>query len=182
MKEEWKDVVGYEDYFKISNFGNLYSKRTNKILKQTISKSGYYIFSTRLKGIKSKSICFIVHRLVAEAFLENPTEYQIEEASKTKYNKVYVNHKDGDKLNNHVDNLEWCTAKENYQHAIDNKLYVPPLKIDAQRKLTYKEAEYIRKVYIPRDKEFSQAALAKRFHITRQSISSILLYKTYVIE
>lgn len=50
--EEWRDVVGYEQYFQVSNFGRVYSKRTSKILKQTISKTGYYIFFNKVRWQK----------------------------------------------------------------------------------------------------------------------------------
>ena len=105
-KEEWRDVVGYEKYFKISNKGNVFSKRSNKVLKLHTHPNGYYIFSTHLDGRKSKAICFKVHRLVAKAFIDNPE------------NKPVVNHIDGVKLNNNVNNLEWCTHKDNTKHAI----------------------------------------------------------------
>lgn len=115
--EIWKGVVGYESYFLVSNFGRIFSKRTNRVLKQTLSKTGYYIFSTRFGGRNSKAFCFKVHRLVAEAFLDGPSDKHLEDADKTFYNKVIVNHKDGNKLNNHVTNLEWSTYKENSIHA-----------------------------------------------------------------
>jgi len=103
--EIWKDVVGYEDYFQISNEGRLYSKRTQKILKQTISKTGYYTVSTRFGGRTGVVKCFKMHRLVADAFIYNPLE------------KPVVNHIDGNKLNNNVGNLEWVTDSENSRHA-----------------------------------------------------------------
>ena len=119
MEEIFKDVIGYEDYFKISNYGNLYSKRSNRLLKQNISNTGYYTVATKIGGRNGTNKCFKIHRLVAEAFLNPPTEQQIYWASTTKYNKVLVNHKDGNKLNNHIDNLEWVTSAENTRHAID---------------------------------------------------------------
>ena len=127
MEEIFKDVIGYEDYFKISNHGNLYSKLSNRLLKQTVSATGYYTVATKIGGRTGTAICFKIHRLVAEAFLEPPSKQQLQWASTTKYNKVLVNHKDGNKLNNNVDNLEWATASENTNHAISTGL------------LTYKE-------------------------------------------
>lgn len=106
MKEIFKDVVGYEELFRVSNFGNLWSKRSNRLLRQFIHKNGYAVCSTRIGGRKGVAKCFKIHRLVAEAFLENPES------------KATVNHKDGNKLNNNLDNLEWYTPLEQVQHAI----------------------------------------------------------------
>lgn len=108
--EIWKDVVGYEEYFQISNEGRLFSKRSHKVLKQTISKTGYYTVSTKIGGRTGISKCFRIHRVVAEAFLVNPQ------------NKETVNHIDGNKLNNNLSNLEWATYSENSQHAFKTGL------------------------------------------------------------
>lgn len=116
----WKDVIGYEEFFSVSNTGEVWSKRTNKLLKQTISPNGYYVISTRIGGRSGKCIMFRVHRLVAEAFLSEPEEYMHEWAKKSKYGCVQVNHIDCNKLNNNLYNLEWCTAEENLSHARDN--------------------------------------------------------------
>ena len=122
MQEIYKDVIGFEEYFKISNLGNLYSKRSKRLLKQTILPTGYYSASTKIGGRNGKSVCFRIHRLVAEAFLDNPTEDQLEFARTSIYGKVLVNHIDGNKLNNNVNNLEWRTAKENTYHAVQTGL------------------------------------------------------------
>jgi hypothetical protein len=118
MQEIYKDVVGFEDYFQVSNLGNVYSKRTSKVLKQTVSKTGYYSVATKIGGRKGQAYCFKVHRLVAEAFLPEPDKYIKESIKDTVYGVIVVNHKDGNKLNNLVENFEWCTYKENTQHAI----------------------------------------------------------------
>ena len=110
MEETFKDVVGFEDLFKISNKGNLWSKRSQKILKQHIHKNGYYVCSTKIGGRKGVDKCFKIHRLVAEAFIPNPE------------NKPTVNHKDTNKLNNNVENLEWATHSEQTEHAYANGL------------------------------------------------------------
>lgn len=126
-KEIWKDVVGYEGLYKVSNKGNVRSLgrvvrdsigRVRNIKPRTMSPSvkksggrddiGY--LEVRLTIDKHNKRNFLVHRLVAESFLENPD------------NKPTVNHKDGDKHNNNLDNLEWATYSENNFHAYDNGL------------------------------------------------------------
>jgi NUMOD4 motif/HNH endonuclease len=97
-EEQWKQVEGTTLY-EVSTFGNVRNKYTGRILKYTI-KGGYK--SVGLMGFTSKSKA--IHRLVAIAFLENPE------------NKPHVNHKDKDRGNNNINNLEWVTAAENNKH------------------------------------------------------------------
>ena len=105
MKEIWKDVVGYENLYIISNLGNIKRIKENKISipKMYIDKDGYvivYLYKNR-KGIHAR-----MHRLVAQAFISNPK------------NKPQVNHKNGIKNDNRVENLEWCSVRENIWHSI----------------------------------------------------------------
>ena len=106
--EVWKDIPGYEGLYQVSNLGkvkslNKYHHKREQILKSRITKYGYY--ETAL--CKNGKMKFIgTHRLVALAFIPNLL------------NKEQINHKDGNKLNNFVDNLEWCTSLENIHHAI----------------------------------------------------------------
>lgn len=111
MEELWKDVIGFEALFSVSNMGNVFSKRTNKLLKLCVSDRGYYKVATKIGGRAGKNYCFRVHRLVATAFLDNPED------------KPSVNHKDGNKLNNRCSNLEWSTVSENMTHAYANGLH-----------------------------------------------------------
>ena len=105
MQEEWRDVPEYPDLFQVSSSGRVWSKRTNKILVQGVLKTGYYVISTKIGGRAGVAICKRVHRWVAQAFIPNPE------------NKPFVNHINGDKLDNRVVNLEWCTPAENSAHA-----------------------------------------------------------------
>jgi hypothetical protein len=150
-----RDVVGYEDLFKVSSCGKLFSKRTNKFLKQTQHKHGYLHVSTKVGGRQGKCLCFKMHRLVAEAFLHNPD------------NKPAVNHKDGDKTNNDVSNLEWVTHSENTKHAIETGLskLPPPSYV-----LSDDEVDYIKSVYKKNTERFGQTALATKFGVDRKTI------------
>lgn len=103
--EIWKDIKGYDGIYKVSNLGRIKSIRNNKILKLYKNKKNNYI-SVHF-SLKNKQKNIRVHRLVAQAFIPNML------------NKPYINHKDGNKQNNNANNLEWCTQKENVQHAIN---------------------------------------------------------------
>lgn len=112
MKEIWKDVVGYEGLYRVSNKGNIISLNAYhhgliRPLKPRVNKCGYHTVSLRHNG---KSIFTSVHIIVAKAFIPNPD------------NKPQVNHIDGNKSNNTVNNLEWVTSKENINHAINTGL------------------------------------------------------------
>lgn len=100
MEETWKPVDSYENY-EVSSFGKVRNKKTGRILRQSC-KGGYMGVGLSHKEKTCKS--FSVHRLVALAFIENPE------------NKPHINHKDKNRSNNNVDNLEWCTALENNLH------------------------------------------------------------------
>lgn len=105
--EIWKDVLNYENTYEISSLGRVRNKKRELILNPPITPKGYIRISLFKDG-KSKN--HMVHRLVAEAFIENPK------------NKPTVNHIDGNKTNNKISNLEWATHSENLIHAYDNEL------------------------------------------------------------
>lgn len=107
-----KPIKNFEGLYDIDDIGNVYSLerkgvQKERILKVRLNTKGY-VHVALYKDNKIHT--FRVHRLVAETFLPNPE------------NKPEVNHKDCNKLNNSVENLEWVTAKQNYNHAVDNGL------------------------------------------------------------
>jgi hypothetical protein len=99
--EEWRDVIGFEGFYEVSNIGRVRNYVTKKIRLPYKHKGKYLKVSLHRKGFKRN---YPVHRLVAMAFIPN------------EYNKLEVNHKDLNKMNNYVDNLEWVTGEENREH------------------------------------------------------------------
>jgi len=168
MEIVWKDVVGYEQYFKVSNDGKIYSKRTNKLLVLGLSKKGYPVLSTRIGGRKGKALCLKVHRLVAEAFIENTD------------NKRFINHIDGNKENNVVTNLEWCTPKENSEHAYSTGLATGRKgELNGSAVLSDNDVIEIRRRYKPRCKKNGCRALAKEFGVSHPQISRAINKLSY---
>lgn len=107
-KEIWKDVKGFEGKYQVSNYGNVKSlnwKRANceKLLYLKKHNKGYRQVELVMNG---KPRMYLVHRLVAQAFIPNPN------------NKPFINHIDANKENNHLENLEWCTQSENVRHSM----------------------------------------------------------------
>lgn len=102
--EIWKDIVGFEGLYKISNEGNILSLLTDKVLSPYNNKG--YLMVRLYKNSKPSSL--YVHRLVAQTFVENPNGY------------VEINHIDENKRNNHYSNLEWCSRVHNYNHGSRN--------------------------------------------------------------
>lgn len=123
MKEVWKDIKGYEGLYQVSNFGRIKSldriecstgcvkvrRRRERILRVSLTYG--YEHVTLAKN--SVNTIRRVHRIVADNFIPNPDK------------KPFINHIDGNKRNNNVNNLEWCTAKENVDHAINVLGFVP---------------------------------------------------------
>jgi hypothetical protein len=107
VKETYLPIKGYEKNYLISNKGNVFSTYKNRKLKLYDCGKGYWRVSLYLH---KKVYRPRVHRLVASHFLRNPNFYEA------------INHIDGNKKNNHVDNLEWCDMKHNVNHALDTGL------------------------------------------------------------
>ncbi len=164
--EIWKDIKDFEGYYQISNLGNVKSldremivnggirKYYSKSITQSIEKDGY-LTVTLWKNSKSKS--FRVHRLVAEAFIENPNNYEI------------VNHLDGNKQNNTVGNLEWCTIKENTNHA-----FRTGLRKSGEKHRWSKLTEFqVRQIPNLLNQGFSQKYISKLYGVSYSCIKNI---------
>lgn len=173
MAETWRDISGFGKY-EISNSGKVRSKardivdsrgrsvhRKEKLLSQATCHKGYkfvVLYDTDLRPKTMK-----VHRLVASTFLDNPLDLP------------QVNHKDGNKTNNRVENLEWCTNQDNIIHAYDLQLISLTRGQEHHRaKLSDDEVEWIRKNCIKGDLEFGTKALGRRFGVANVTISRIV--------
>ena len=169
-------LTNINERYSITTYGRVYShyngkKRTGKFMKEYIH-NGY----STINMYNTKHKTYLIHRLVAETFISNPE------------NKTEVNHKDGNKLNNHIDNLEWCTSQENNQHAQDTGLNLARksikqktsvLKLNkTKRKLTLNAANIIRTVY--KNTKISQQSLAKKYNVSQGTIKNIINNKTYL--
>jgi hypothetical protein len=105
-----KDVIGYEGIYQVSNVGEIFKVFPERLRQnKTHPSSGGYLKAVLTKDGITKHPT--VHRLVANAFIPNPEDLP------------FVNHKDCDKTNNSVSNLEWCTRRKNIEHAVENGLF-----------------------------------------------------------
>lgn len=156
MKEEWKQYI---ENFYISNFGNLKNINTGKLRQFSIDKNGYYRVGVKTES--GKTFMIYPHRAVAQCFIPRIK------------GKNLVNHIDGNKLNNLATNLEWCTPKENMQHAFQHNLCNNSYK----RKLTQKEVYDIINIYKQNNKSLRQ--LAKAYKVSQTTIFNIIHNQGY---
>ena len=158
------------NHYLISSEGKLKNIKTNYILKPNILKSGYYSIRISL-GNRNQKIHIILHKAVAYTFIPNNEGL------------TEVNHIDGNKLNNSVSNLEWCTSHQNQQHKYDTGLF-DKSKISAMNnhnaKLSWDDVKYIRENYIKGSKEYGCRALSQKFNVSYPTISAILNNKTWI--
>lgn len=174
IEEIWKDVVGYEGAYQISNLGRVRSldRKVNcchnsqrlhkgKIIIPFRSRPGYL----RIELGTKKPRKHFVHRLIAKAFINNPE------------NLPFINHKDGNKLNNDVSNLEWCDSLHNNRHAVTTGLNKVFGENNNKSKLRDRDIVRIRELYSNR--LFNQTELAKKYNVDPSLISQIVLGKIW---
>ena len=169
MTEVWAKLIypqisDEDNRFEISTLGRLKNSITNFIYTPTKLNSGYLSVRTTL-GSKKKKLHIILHKAVAYTFLSNPSNYPC------------VNHIDGDKTNNTIENLEWCTYGHNLQHAYDTMLFSKDVisgENNHEAKLTKEDVLYIRDNYIKGSRQFGAHALARKFNVTHPTILSII--------
>ena len=167
MIEEWR-TIKEADHYQVSNIGRFKrSKGTHyKVPKVEIQTTPVGASGYKRKYLKDLKINILVHRLVAEAFIPNPE------------NKPQVNHKDGNRENNHVDNLEWVTPKENQDHAAKRGMFKGQEGENGPRaKLTWLQVGVIREAMSIGHR---QRAIAKYFKLSQSAISLISVNKNWV--
>lgn len=153
-QEEWREIEGYGGLYSVSNMGRVRKNITGRILKPR-NLNGYQRVALYGEPIGSRPTDYFIHRLVAEAFIENPE------------GKPQINHIDEDKSNNIVSNLEWCTALENSNHGTRTQRIA-----QANKKAIILKQEYTEIIFN------SVADCAEFFGIKGSSMSYVLKNKT----
>ena len=160
MEEIWKDVENFEGLYQVSNLGNVKRLVSKKCLKErlicrSIDRYGYV---KRVLCNDKKMFHFTEHRLVAKAFIPNPL------------NKPAVNHINGIKTDNRLENLEWCTNKENSKHARETGLQDTKGISHHKCKLTEEQVLEIRKIGFSE----TRTALSKKYDVSRAHILRLI--------
>lgn len=185
MIETWKPVVGFEGLYEISDMGNLrsvdrYVHRSYKmmgkeytddkfhkgqIIRASANKDGY--LQVVMRDANRKCHLMRINRMVAMAFIPNPE------------NKRYVNHKNHNKLDNTVDNLEWCTHKENFlcDLKVGMRKNLVKNNDNPKNKLSWEEVDWIRNHYKAGDSEFGVRPLSVKFKVSYSLIEKIVSNK-----
>jgi len=178
MEEFWKDIKGYEGFYQLSNFGNIKSvnrciirsngrKQTFKGIKlsPSMSKIGYYVIALQKKGYIKRHY---IHRLLAQTFIQNID------------NKPYINHINGIKSDNRLENLEWCTHFENMLHSRLiglNMVIGQKGENHSQSKLTNNQVLEIKNKLKSGARGFE---LAKEYNVSQSTICGIKNKRTHI--
>ena len=171
MKEYWKEIIGSREIYEISTLGNVRTKDREGARGRHISghyltphdnSNGYLRCDMNITGSPK---AYFVHRLVASLFIPNPE------------NKPFVNHIDGNKHNNDVNNLEWCTKSENEKHAWETCLKTDTAtkgELHGMHKLKACDVRYIRENHVRNGGTMKTGELAKIFSVNPQTITEIV--------
>lgn len=164
--EIWKSVVGYEGFYEVSNMGRVRSL-DRKNSRGSRVKGRYLKYKKTSRGYLSLQLCgkdCLIHRLVAKAFIPNPE------------NKPQVNHIDGNKENNCIENLEWCTSSENNKHRYSSGLHNQDGVKNPASKFTEEDIINILDMI---SKSVSLSDISKIYNVSVSTISNIKNGKTY---
>lgn len=171
--DNYRKVVGYDDYY-VTNDGRVWTNNRKNGIERFMKQRcmGGYMSVALYKDGKAKHVR--VHRLVAQAFIPNPC------------NKPYINHIDGNRVNNNVENLEWCTQKENVHHSIyvlgrwtssDKQRASASVQGKKNRKLTMEQANELRRLH--KEEHISSTKLSEMYNLNLTSVKRILNGKAY---
>lgn len=169
MEEIWKDVIGFEGYYQVSNMGRVKSLdrisnhrlRKGKILSLKQKHNGYLEGAFSLYG---KRTMFLAHREVAKSFLKNSYSYET------------VNHIDGNKINNMATNLEWLSIQKNIEHAFKTGLRSSTGEKNCKAKLTENDVIKIKELFLL---GYSNSSIAKKYDVSEGAIWFIRNKKTW---
>lgn len=171
----WKFIPNTENRYMVSDSGDIKSlpflKKGNKsfyltkekLIKLGTDKDGYKVF---VYSIDSKRKTFRVHRLVAEAFIDNPNNYPV------------VNHKDGNPANNNKDNLEWCTISYNTQDAVDRGV-MKPTNGEINGMSTLKKSDVLEIRRLAKETGLTHKEISEKFKVSRTNITKIINRKRW---
>jgi hypothetical protein len=163
-----RPVVGFENRFLISENGDFYSFKYNKVISTSLNADGYVRLSIRFGGSDKRIVNILVARAVATAFIPNPE------------NKPQVNHRNGIKVDNRRTNLEWVTPKENIDHAIKAGLKNAPAgEASGTAKLTNAQVLEIRALFNDPNNQIKYAHLAPVYNVDPETIRNAVCRRTY---
>lgn len=164
IEEIWKDVVGYEGFYKISNFGRVNSLARNKLMSPGIDDKGYLRVCLTKLGIRKT---LRMHRMIMLSFVPNPLK------------RTDINHKNGVKSDCRLCNLEWCTRSENVLHAVRTGLKSRPKGVlNNKAVLNERDVLEIRASRKDRNRHTIRL-LSNKFGITYHHVRSVMYYKSW---